>query len=231
MASTSGSSEAIAVLNEVGASERVHVVDLVPGTVNIRGLGILDPFEVIAPIPHGATVTIGQKVLRRVPARLPELLQGMNRRAQTISPKDAGAFIAKMGIGGKDQVLEAGLGSAALSLIPRCLGDGGRLVSMERREEHAEVGMTNIERLRASGGMLGSHHLVLGDAHHPPEAVRVMGPYDAIILDLPEHAPAIHALGPHLDRWPHRMLLSCDLAGRGGHRCLRSDGLDTGVGG
>ena len=151
MASTSGSSEAIAVLIEVGASERVHVVDLVPGTVKIRGLGILDPFEVIAPIPHGATVTIGQKVLRRVPARLPELLQGMNRRAQTISPKDAGAFIAKMGIGGKDQVLEAGLGSAALSLhILRCLGDGGRLVSMERREEHAEVGMTNIEALLPS---------------------------------------------------------------------------------
>lgn len=201
MANTSGSSEAIAILIEVGASERVHVVDLVPGTVKIRGLGVLDPFEVIAPIPYGATVTIGQKVLRRVPARLPELLQGMNRRAQTISPKDAGAFIAKMGIGGKDQVLEAGLGSAALSLhILRCLGDGGRLVSMERREEHAEVGMTNIERLRASGGMLGSHHLVLGDAHHPPEAVREMGPYDAIILDLPEHAPAIHALGPHLDQ-------------------------------
>ena len=54
-----------------------------------------------------------------MPAKLPELIAGMARRAQTISSKDAGFFITKLGIGSGDTVLEAGLGSGGLVVTSR----------------------------------------------------------------------------------------------------------------
>ena len=40
----------------------------------------------------------------------------MVRRAQTIGSKDAGFLVARLGLGPNDTVLEAGVGSAGLSL-------------------------------------------------------------------------------------------------------------------
>ena len=73
----------------------------------------------------------------------------MKRRAQTISPKDAGILITRLGIGPGDVVVEAGLGSGGLSLhIARVLGDSGTLITVETRDEHAEVGLENLAKQR-----------------------------------------------------------------------------------
>ncbi len=82
--------------------------------------------------------------------QLPELISGMARRAQTISAKDAGFFITKLGIGAGDTVLEAGLGSGGLSMhLARVLGETGHLITAEPRDEHASVGLTNLQRASA----------------------------------------------------------------------------------
>ena len=113
--------EAWAVLVE--AEGKVHVVEMLAGVRKVKGLGVFDPVETIGSAPYGTVITLGQKQLTRMPPRLPELSKGMLRRAQTISSKDAGYFIAKLGIGSGDRVLEAGLGSAGLSMhIARSLG-------------------------------------------------------------------------------------------------------------
>ena len=95
---------------------KVHVVEMTPGIRKIKGLGVFDPIETIGDTPYGSSVAVGQKNLTRMPPRLPELSKGMLRRAQTISAKDAGYFIARLGIGAGDRILEAGLGSAGLSM-------------------------------------------------------------------------------------------------------------------
>ena len=97
----------------------------------------------------GDKVTIGQKSLIKLSPRLPEIYRSMKRRAQTISSKDAGIFITRLGIGPGDIVVEAGLGSGGLSLhLARVLGNSGVLITVESRDEHAEVGLENLARAK-----------------------------------------------------------------------------------
>jgi tRNA (adenine57-N1/adenine58-N1)-methyltransferase len=181
---------------------RIHIVELGNETRKIKGLGVLNPKSLLGGMEIGQSVQIGSKELVVLPLRLPELVLGMKRRAQTISAKDAGLFITKLGIGGADTVLEAGLGSAGLALhLARVLGSAGRLISVETREEHAEVGMANLHRARIAWGEdFPEHHLLIGDVcEQIGDAAAEYGGFDAIILDLPEHSPAIEAAAPHLN--------------------------------
>ena len=75
---------------------KVHVVELATGVRKIKGLGVLDAFETFSKIKIGEEVLVGQKILTRVPLRLPELSKGMLRRAQTISAKDAGFMTSRL---------------------------------------------------------------------------------------------------------------------------------------
>ncbi len=181
---------------------RIHIVELGNETRKIKGLGVLNPKSLLGGMEIGQSVHIGSKELVVIPLRLPELVLGMKRRAQTISAKDAGLFITKLGIGGADTVLEAGLGSAGLALhLARVLGSAGRLISVETREEHAEVGMENLHRARIAWGEdFPEHHLLIGDVcEQVGLAAEEFGGFDAIILDLPEQSPAIEAAAPHLN--------------------------------
>jgi len=181
---------------------RIHIVELRDETSKIKGLGVLNPQTLLGGMKIGETIQIGSKELVILPLRLPELVQGMKRRAQTISAKDSGVFITKLGIGGGDTVLEAGLGSAGLALhLARVLGATGRLISVEERDEHAEVGMENLRRAQIAWGKdFPEHHLLIGDVVEQAEnAALEFGGFDGIILDLPEHVSAIVATAPLLN--------------------------------
>ena len=179
---------------------KVHVVEMTPGSRKIKGLGVFDPMELIAPVGIGQQVGIGQKLLTRMPTRLPELNKGMLRRAQTISSKDAGWFVSKLGLGSGDAILEAGIGSAGLSLhIARVLGNNGLHVTVEPRQEHAEVGLENLRRARESWLEFPAHYHIEGTIETVMENVHNhCNEFDAVILDLPDHPPAIHAVASSL---------------------------------
>ena len=124
---------------------KIHVVEVTNEMVKHKGLGVLNTADLLAESQIGDEILVGQKYLTVMPSRLPELIAGMARRAQTISPKDAGTFITKLGIGSGDVVLEAGLGSGGLSLhLARVLGNSGHLVTAEPRNEHAKVGLVKL---------------------------------------------------------------------------------------
>ena len=101
---------AIAILSENNG--RVHVVQLINKSVKIKGIGVLNPYATLNEVGMGGEVQIGSKIFTRLPPRLPELVLGMKRRAQTIGSKDAGVLIARLGIGAGDVVLEAGFEQA-----------------------------------------------------------------------------------------------------------------------
>jgi len=167
---------------------RVHVVEVIDEVTKHKGLGVINTKALLTDIEIGEEVLIGQKYLTLIPARLPELIAGMARRAQTISAKDAGAFITRLGIGEGDTVLEAGLGSGGLSLhLARVLGSNGHLVTVEPREEHAIVGLLNLERASVCFPGFPKHTHLSGMVEDVVPDIE----FDAIILDLPEHEPAI----------------------------------------
>jgi tRNA (adenine57-N1/adenine58-N1)-methyltransferase len=184
----------------VEQSGKVHVVEMTPGVRKIKGLGVFDPIETIGDAAYGTVITLGQKQLTRMPPRLPELTKGMVRRAQTISAKDAGYFLARLGIGSGDRILEAGLGSAGLSMhIARALGGSGTHVTVEPRSEHAEVGLKNMARAQQSWLEFPSHHHIEGPIEDVIDEIKShCTEFDGIILDLPQHPTAIEAVAPLL---------------------------------
>ena len=177
-------------------SGKVFVVQTTADTVKIKGLGVFNPAELLSGKNVGETVVIGQKILTILTPRLPELYRGMKRRAQTISAKDAGVLITKLGIGPGDVILEAGLGSGGLSLhLARVLGNSGTLLTIETRDEHAEVGLENLARAKQCLTQFPDHHHISGDISDVSMKITdLAGQVDGIILDLPNHQPAIDAV-------------------------------------
>ena len=175
---------------------KVFLVQMVDDMVKVKGLGVFNPMKSIGGKEVGEVVTLGQKNLILLNPRLPELYKGMKRRAQTISSKDAGILITRLGIGPGDIVLEAGLGSGGLSLhLARVLGNSGTLITVEARDEHAVVGLENLERAKSSLSEFPNHKHVSGDiVEIVPELREITNEVDAVILDLPNHDVAINAI-------------------------------------
>ena len=180
---------------------KVHIIEMIPGVRKIKGLGVIDALETFSEANYGEEVLVGQKVLTRVPLRLPEMTKGMLRRAQTISAKDAGFITSRLGIGPNDRVLEAGIGSGGLSMyIARVLGSSGIHVTVEPRNEHAEVALENLRRAREAWTEFPTHHHIEGSIEDVVDDIRTCSEYfDGIILDLPEHPSAINAVASLLD--------------------------------
>ena len=169
---------------------RIHVIEVLDEMVKHKGLGVINTANLLNGTVLGDEVLIGQKYLTIMPPRLPELISGMARRAQTISSKDAGFIIAKLGIGPGDCVLEAGLGSGGLSLhLAKVLGSSGHLVTAEPRDEHAGVGLLNLARAAECFEEFPKHTHLKGLV----EDVVPEMEFDCVILDMPSHKVAIEA--------------------------------------
>ena len=186
-------SEEWAVLVEENG--KTYVVELVDQQVKIKGLGVFNPRQTLTGVEIGQHVEIGQKELKRAASRLPELSRGMVRRAQTIGSKDAGFFLARLGLGPGDAVLEAGLGSGGLAMyIQRVLGAKGMHVTVEPRSEHSEVALQNLHRIASCWSDTPHHDHIEGTVEASVNRIKaVCDGFHAIVLDLPEHPSAIEA--------------------------------------
>ena len=175
---------------------KTYLVELVDKMHKVKGIGVLNPVKMLNELEIGDSIQLGHKSFKRLPNRLPELSKSMVRRAQTISAKDAGMMIAKMGIGSGDSVLEAGLGSGGLSLhIANVIGKNGTHVTVEPRDEHAQVGLENLRRAESCFNEFPSHHHVSGNIEEVVDQIQqIKSSFDSIILDLPQHNSAINAV-------------------------------------
>lgn len=91
----------------------------------------------------------GSKYLAIKPL-LRDFVLSMPRGAAIIYPKDVALIIGYSDLHPGAKVLEAGVGSGALSAsILRAIGKDGRLISFERREEFAEIARRNVQNFFA----------------------------------------------------------------------------------
>ncbi|GAA4766513.1 tRNA (adenine-N1)-methyltransferase [Microbacterium gilvum] len=134
--------------------------------------------------PDGSVVanSSGSEYLALRPL-LRDFVMSMPRGAAIVYPKDAAAIVAQADIFPGAVVVEAGVGSGALSLsLLRAVGDEGRLVSFERRMEFAEVALANVETF--FGGLPPQWSVVEGDlAEALPRTVEP-GSVDRVVLDM-----------------------------------------------
>ncbi|MGL5809260.1 MAG: tRNA (adenine-N1)-methyltransferase [Nocardioides sp.] len=164
---------------------RRHNVRLQAGQRFFCNRGHVDHDELIGR-REGFTVTssLGGEYLVFRPL-LGEFVVSMPREAAVIYPKDAAQIVAFADVFPGAVVVEAGVGSGALTCyLLRAVGPGGRLLSFERRVEFAEVARANVDRFFEGEHPAWSLHI--GDlAEALPPARQALGiTADRVILDM-----------------------------------------------
>ncbi|AEH24511.1 tRNA (adenine-N1)-methyltransferase [Pyrococcus yayanosii] len=77
--------------------------------------------------------------------RINDFIEKMRRGPQIVHPKDAALIVAYAGISPGDFIVEAGVGSGALTLfLANVVGPEGRIVSYEIREDFAKLAWENV---------------------------------------------------------------------------------------
>lgn len=165
------------------AKGRMHTITLATGAHFFTHRGSL-PHDGLIGAPDGSTIhnTAGVEYLALRPL-LADYVMSMPRGAQVVYPKDAGQIVAMGDIFPGAHVVEAGVGSGALSMsLLRAVGDGGRLHSFERREEFATIARANVETF--FGGPHPAWQLTIGDVVEELPRQAAPGSVDRVVLDL-----------------------------------------------
>jgi len=158
---------------------RHHTITLDPGKAFHTHKGAFSHDELIG-APEGSVVrTTGNIQYLALRPLLSDYVLSMPRGAAVVYPKDAGQIVTMADIFPGARVVEAGVGSGALSCsLLRAVGDHGSLSSYERREDFAEIARSNVERY------FGSPHpawrLTLGDLQDNLVETEV----DRMVLDM-----------------------------------------------
>jgi tRNA (adenine57-N1/adenine58-N1)-methyltransferase len=137
--------------------------------------------------------SMGQGLLALKPT-LSEYVLKMPRGSQVIYPKDLGNILMLADVFPGATVIEAGLGSGALTAaLLRAVGHKGTVITYEVREDMVAKGMRNV---RALAPDLERHELHIGDIY---QGIRERG-VDRIVLDVPEPWQAVSHVGDALSR-------------------------------
>jgi tRNA (adenine57-N1/adenine58-N1)-methyltransferase len=170
-----------------GPKGRLHTITLQPGAVFHTHRGML-AHELLIGQPDGSVVqaTNGDTYLALRPL-LSDFVMSMPRGAAIIYPKDAAQILGVADIFPGAVVVEAGVGSGALSLwLLRAIGSEGRLISFERREEFAEVARANVATFQGVSvdELPATWDVELGDLVTALPRVAAPASVDRVILDM-----------------------------------------------
>jgi tRNA (adenine57-N1/adenine58-N1)-methyltransferase len=166
-----------------GPKARLHTITLTPGEVFHTHRGGLEHDKIIG-LPDGSVVTAtnGVEYLALRPL-LQDFVMSMPRGAAIVYPKDAAQIVAFADIFPGARVVEAGVGSGALSLwLLRAIGAEGELLSFERRQEFADIAIGNVDSFH--GEHPANWSVTVGDlADELPAAVEPAS-VDRVVLDM-----------------------------------------------
>jgi tRNA (adenine57-N1/adenine58-N1)-methyltransferase catalytic subunit len=181
------------VSSPLGAGERVLLIDpkerhylltLVAAATFHTHAGVIAHDDIIGG-DEGRTIvgSTGRKFLVLRPT-LSDIVLKMPRGAQVIYPKDLGAILIAADIGPGQRILEAGVGSGALSMT--VLRAGADVVGYELREDFAQRAIANVT---ATLGPDAPYRVEIRDVTEGIDETDL----DRILLDMPEPHKVIAA--------------------------------------
>ncbi len=142
-------------------------------------LGIVNLSELLEK-EYGETITSHKgEEFRILRPSIRDYIEKMKRGPQIVHPKDAGIIITYAGISPGDFVVEAGVGSGALTIyLANAVGPNGQVVSYEIREDFARIADRNIRGI----GFEDRVTIKLKDIYDGIDERNI----DHIVLDLPQ---------------------------------------------
>ena len=163
---------------------RRYMTTLATGREFHSHLGAIRHDDLIGSKEGSSVVTTSGAPLVAFRPTLADFVLKMKRGAQVVYPKDVGLILVYADIFPGAFVLEAGTGSGSLTLaLARAVGEGGRVISYEAREDHHERAVENVSAwYEGMGGKPENLELRVGDVF---EGIRESG-FDRLVLDLPE---------------------------------------------
>ena len=181
------------------AKGRRHSILLAEGGVFHTAKGAIAHDDLIGG-PEGVVVhSVGGTAYLALRPLLAEWTVTMPRGAAVVYPKDAAQILGGADIFPGARVIEAGVGSGALTLsLLRAVGPTGRLLSYERRSDFAAIARKNVESFLGAAA-LDRYQIHIGDSYQGIDPAH--GPFDRVVLDLPEpwqvvpHAESVLSAG------------------------------------
>jgi tRNA (adenine57-N1/adenine58-N1)-methyltransferase len=167
---------------------RMHTVVLTVGRTFFTHKGSIEHDDLIGR-PEGVVVrSTGEVEYLALRPLLSDYVLSMPRGAAVVYPKDAGQIVHMGDIHPGARVLEAGVGSGALTMsLLRAVGERGVVWSVERRADFAQVAERNVRGFLGSSG--APWHLLVGDLVQVlagPDGPRPQAPreVDRVVLDM-----------------------------------------------
>jgi tRNA (adenine57-N1/adenine58-N1)-methyltransferase len=165
-----------------GPKSTLHTITLETGGRFHTHKGVIAHDDLIGS-PEGSVVTsdAGVAYLALRPL-LGDFVLSMARGAAIIYPKDAAHIVAIADVAPGHTVMEAGVGSGSLTLsLLRAVGESGQLISIERREEFAEIAAANVATFL--GESPARWECLIGDFQQRA-LEREAGSVDRVVLDM-----------------------------------------------
>lgn len=161
------------------AKGKLYSITLKKGAEWHTHKGTLKHDELVG-IPEGSIVTTNQELkFQAFRPLLADYLLSMPRGATIIYPKDTAMILGVADIKPGARVLEAGVGSGALSIsILRAIGDSGFLHSIELREDFAEIARDNVTNYFKAQPK--NWHITIGQL----EDQKFDAEFDRVVLDM-----------------------------------------------
>jgi len=166
-----------------GPKGRLNTITLRAGAVFGTHRGDIKHDDIIGK-PDGSVITnqAGVEYLALRPL-LTDFVLSMPRGAAIVYPKDAASIVTMGDIFPGARVVEAGVGSGALSMyLLRAIGESGSLTSFERRAEFAEIAKANVET--QFGYVPDNWSIQLGSLQDELLTVVEPGSIDRVVLDM-----------------------------------------------
>ena len=166
-----------------GPKGRLNTITLVPGGEFHSHRGIIPHADLVG-LPDASVVvnSSGEEYLALRPL-LSDFVMSMPRGAAIVYPKDAAQILSLADIFPGARVVEAGVGSGALSLhLLRGIGESGELFSFERREEFADVARGNVAAF--AGRHPDNWTVTVGDLQETLPSRCENGSVDRVVLDM-----------------------------------------------
>lgn len=166
-----------------GPKGRLNTITLLPDGEFHSHHGVIKHDELVG-LPDGSVVvnSSGEEYLILRPL-LSDFVMSMPRGAAIVYPKDAAQILSLADVFPGARVVEAGVGSGALSLhLLRAVGESGELFSFERREEFADIATSNAAAF--SGSVPSNWFVTVGDLQDALPEQCENGTVDRVVLDM-----------------------------------------------